>query len=38
MKTKKKKQDTIISNTLNKKYEYGFVTNIEQDTIPYRAK
>ena len=34
MKTKKEKQDTIISNTLNKKYEYGFVTNIEQDTIP----
>jgi len=34
MKTKKEKQDSIISNTLNKKYEYGFVTNIEQDTIP----
>ena len=31
---KKEKQDAIISNTLNKKYEYGFVTNIEQDTIP----
>ena len=34
MKTKKEKQDIILSDTLNKKYEYGFVTNIEQDTLP----
>ena len=34
IKTKKEKQDIILSDTLNKKYEYGFVTNIEQDTLP----
>ena len=34
MKTKKEKEDKILSDTLNKKYEYGFVTNIEQETLP----
>ena len=34
MKTKKQKQDSILSDTLNKKYEHGFVTNIEQETLP----
>ena len=34
MKTKKEKQDLIINDTLNKKYEYGFVTNIDQETLP----
>ena len=34
MKTKKEKEDKILSDTLNKKYEYGFVTNIDQDTLP----
>ena len=33
MKTKKEKQDLIIDDTLNKKYEYGFVTNIDQETL-----
>ena len=34
MKTKREKEEIILSNTLNKKYEYGFVTNIDQDTLP----
>ncbi len=34
MKTKKEKEDIILSDTLNKKYEYGFVTNIDQETLP----
>ncbi len=34
MKTKKEKQDLILNDTLNKKYEYGFVTNIDQETLP----
>ena len=34
MKTKKEKEDKILSDTLNKKYEYGFVTNIDQETLP----
>ena len=34
MKTKKQKEDIILSETLNKKYEYGFTTNIDQDTLP----
>ena len=34
MKTKKEKQDVILTDTLNKKYEYGFVTNIDQETLP----
>ena len=33
-KTKREKEEIILSNTLNKKYEYGFVTNIDQETLP----
>ena len=34
MQTKKEKDDIILSETLNKKYEYGFTTDIEQETLP----
>jgi len=34
MKTKREKEEIILSDTLNKKYEYGFVTNIAQETLP----
>ena len=34
MKTKREKENIILSDTLNKKYEYGFVTNIDQETLP----
>ena len=34
MKTKKEKEEIILSDTLNKKYEYGFVTKIDQETLP----
>ena len=33
-KTKREKENIILSDTLNKKYEYGFVTNIDQETLP----
>ena len=34
MQTKKEKDDIILSEALNKKYEYGFTTDIEQETLP----
>ena len=34
MKTKREKENIILAETLNKKYEYGFTTNIDQETIP----
>ena len=34
MKTKKEKENIILSETLNKKYEYGFTTDIAQETLP----
>ncbi len=34
MKTKREKENIILSETLNKKYEYGFTTDIDTDTLP----
>tara|TARA_B100001173_G_scaffold145427_1_gene126241 strand:+ start:696 stop:2153 length:1458 start_codon:yes stop_codon:yes gene_type:complete len=34
MKTKREKEQIILSETLNKKYEYGFTTDIDQETLP----
>ena len=34
MQTKKEKDDIILNEALNKKYEYGFTTDIEQETLP----
>ena len=34
MQTKKKKDDLILNEAINRKYEYGFTTNIEQETLP----
>ena len=30
----KSKDQITIDDSINKEYEYGFVTNIEQDTLP----
>ena len=34
MQTKKEKDDIILNEALNKKYEYGFTTDIGQETLP----
>ena len=34
MQTKKEKDDLILNEAINRKYEYGFTTNIEQETLP----
>ena len=34
MKTKKEQEQAILSETLNKKYKYGFTTDIDQETLP----
>ena len=34
MNTKREKEQIILSETLNKKYEYGFTTDIDQETLP----